>query len=59
MGVAFGDRFPDGTAWGDVLLATLNHPFWTVGKGWVEARSFLDRKSFRSIVEVLSHARVR
>lgn len=55
MGVSFGDKLPDGTWWGDVLLATLNHPFWTESKGWVEARTFLDRKSSRSKIEVLSH----
>lgn len=54
MGVPFGDQLPDGTWWGDVLLATLNHPFWTESKGWVEARTFLDSKSRRSKLEILS-----
>jgi hypothetical protein len=54
MGVCFGDRFSDGTWWGDVLLATLNHPFWTETKGWVEARTFLVEKSHRSKLEVLN-----
>ena len=56
MSVSFGERFQDGTYWGDVLLATLNHPFWTEAKGWVEARTFLERKSHRSKIEVLSHS---
>lgn len=56
MVVTYGDQLAEGSWWADILLATLNHPFWVEGKAWVEARSFLDRKNSRSRLEVLDHA---
>ena len=56
MVVTYGNQLEDGSWWGDILIATLNHPFWAESKGWIEARSFLEQKSHCSRLEVLDHA---